>query len=75
MGCLTLTVREIPADITLTAQNRNELYVDAECKNTGLKITAALVCHVGAAGLYQRFYVTEGPFVVENGYFMVRKQQ
>lgn len=42
-------------------------------KNIEIGITAALVCRV-SLGEYEYFYVTEGPLIVEEGYFRVRRR-
>jgi hypothetical protein len=41
-------------------------------KGMAIAITAALVCEV-VSGDYEYFYVTEGPLVVQDGYFMVKR--
>lgn len=43
-------------------------------KNKKVSITAALVCQVSLGGKYEYFYVTEGPLIVEEGYFRVRRR-
>lgn len=47
--------------------------VNTENKNTGVNIRIGLVCQVSLSGKYQVFYVKEGPFIVEEGYFKVGK--
>lgn len=77
-------VSVIPAQGKMTAGTENQnliVVVKAQCKNTlpaiaassrntGLKLTVGLVCKVGLN--YKVFYVGEGPFVVEEGYFKVK---
>lgn len=67
----------------VVSNDYNGLDVLAENKNTGvdldgtkgcnvkIEVSAALVCYVGSD--YELFWVTEGPLIVSNGYFMVHK--
>lgn len=56
--------------IVVMAQCKNSIPdITASCRNTELKVTVGLVCKVGQA--YQTFYVMQGPFIVEEGYFRV----
>lgn len=72
-------------DIALVTKNKNDIHVEVENKNSTptievvkknvkIDIVVALVCQVSLSGKYQYFYVTDMPFVVENGYFMVSKK-
>ena len=47
--------------------------VNTENRNTGINIRIGLVCQVSLSEKYQVFYVNEGPFIVEEGYFKVAK--
>lgn len=69
--------------VSVIADGQNGLDVLADNKNTAISIgidacnvkievSAALVCYVG--GDYELFYVTEGPLIVTDGYFMVNKE-
>lgn len=47
--------------------------INTENRNTGINIRIGLVCQVSLSVKYQVFYVKEGPFIVEEGYFKVGK--
>lgn len=47
--------------------------VEKRNQNIKVNITAALVCQV-SLGVYEYFYVTEGPLIVEEGFFKVRRR-
>ena len=47
--------------------------LEGKGQNIKIKITAALICQV-SLGVYEYFYVVEGPLVVEEGYFKVRRR-
>lgn len=62
-------------DISVDVANKNTMpTVTAVNKNVDINVVIALVCQVSLSGKYEYFYVTEGPFVVENGYFMVSRK-
>jgi hypothetical protein len=50
------------------------VYIDYSNKNVTLQLSVALVCQV-SLDIYEYFYVKEGPLLVEEGYFRVRKQK
>ena len=62
MGCLRVAVK-----------NANELRVCARNMNE-LSVSAQLVCSVGPA-VWEYFNVTEGPLMVEEGFFKVYKSE
>ena len=48
--------------------------ISVRCGNRNIKVTvtAALACNVGI-GEYEFFLVTQGPLIVQDGYFIVKK--
>lgn len=54
-----------------TENNNTHTSINTECKNTKISIKVGLVCQV-SLGEYKLFYVAEGPFMVEEGYFKVK---
>lgn len=61
--------------LLMDADNDNALLIlGNNPKNKKVSITAALVCQVSLSGKYEYFYVTEGPLIVEEGYFKVRRR-
>lgn len=86
MGCLSLNIEPLNADIRLLAKCENKPLafrsrscnalpsIAARCLNSRLMVTVGLVCSVGL-GKYETFYVTEGPFVVEEGILKVLKDR
>lgn len=60
--------------LLIDADNDNALLIlGNNPKNKKVSITAALVCQVSLSGKYEYFYVTEGPLIVEEGYFKVKR--
>ena len=60
--------------VTVQKEARNvRPEVDVTNRNAKLMITAALICVTSAGDMYEYFYVTEGPLIVEDGYFKVRR--
>lgn len=58
--------------ILINTENKNkELSVNTQGKKPTVSISIGLVCQV-SLGEYKLFYVKEGPFIVEEGYFKVR---
>lgn len=55
----------IPTNTTIILSNKSV--------GMAVAITAALVCEVAPMGDYEYFYVTEGPLIVQDGYFMVKR--
>lgn len=83
MGCLTVSILDltgcsIKTDVAREGDSLAVTIVPVQAglgtslcnRNTGVKVTVALVCQVGQS--YQRFYVMDGPFIVEEGYFKVK---
>lgn len=69
-GKMTVGTENQNLIVVVKAQCKNTLpAIAASSRNTGLKLTVGLVCKVGQA--YQTFYVMQGPFIVEEGYFRV----
>lgn len=59
--------------IIVKSENRNpEMEVLAGNRNTSMEIRVGLVCQV-SLGTFRVFYVADGPFMVEEGYFKVLK--
>ena len=57
--------------LVITTEDRNPVpVVSAESANARIKVSVGLVCQV-ALGKYRVFYVENGPFLVEEGYFKV----
>lgn len=80
---VTATSKNTPVNVDAECLN-TPIHLNTSCKNTPLKvhtenrnkkltITISLVCQV-SLDKWEYFLVTEGPFIVENGYFKVRKQ-
>lgn len=60
------------AVVIVTVENKNpEAKVLVGNRNTSVQVSVGLVCQVGLG--YTVFYVEEGPFMVEEGYFRVLK--
>ena len=60
--------------LTISRSPRNTtLRLSRTPKNVKVNITIALVCQV-SLGVYEYFYVTEGPLVVEEGFFKVKRR-
>ncbi len=49
------------------------ILVEKSNRNINIKVTAALACNIGT-GDYEFFLVTQGPFIVQDGYFLVGKK-
>ena len=61
--------------LDVAVENKNTTpSVSVVNKNVRLNVTVALICRVSITEKYEYFYVTDGPFVVENGYFLVRRK-
>lgn len=57
--------------ILINTENKNkELSVNTQGKKPTVSTSIGLVCQV-SLGEYKLFYVKEGPFIVEEGYFKV----
>lgn len=57
--------------LVISIGNRNaDMKVTATGRNADMEVTVGLVCQVGLN--YKVFYVDEGPFLVEEGYFKVK---
>lgn len=68
-----LSAVRIGSEVFITAETKNTIpVITAESENTDVSITAGLVCQVNL-GMYECFYVTDGPLIVENGYLRVKK--
>lgn len=82
LSVLTTNMNGIEADsdnsnvcLLIDADNDNTLLIlGNNPNNKKVSITAALVCQVSLGGKYEYFYVTEGPLIVEEGYFRVRRR-
>ena len=46
--------------------------IETEGRNLKVSVRVGLVCRI-SLGEYRLFYVQEGPFIVEEGYFKVKK--
>ena len=56
-------------------ENKNSTpTVEIEGRNIHIEVVIALVCWVSLKEKYEYFYVSEGPFVVKDGYFMVSRR-
>lgn len=75
MSCLTLSVTPKNTPLSLRAECKNaSVSIGAENKNSKMSITATLVCDAWLSD-YEVFYVQEGAFRVQDGYFMVKKKE
>ncbi len=69
---ISVNTKGLHTIILINTENRNkELSVNTQGKNPTVLISIGLVCQV-SLGEYRLFYVKEGPFIVEEGYFKVR---
>ena len=64
---------DMNATITINAQCLTRpMQLCVHNANVTLDISASLICKVGSDE-WEYFLVTQGPFVVEDGYFLVKK--
>lgn len=61
------------SDFSIDTSNKNHKPdTDVEPKNVSISIEIGLVCQV-SLGVWRVFFVKQGPFIVENGYFIVKR--
>ena len=82
---LAISAENLNTIVYINASNRNtgliissvpqntSVGLSKTAKNVSVNITIALVCQV-SLGVYEYFYVTEGPLVVEEGFFKVKRR-
>lgn len=74
MSCLSVSATSSNGCLSVEATCTN---MDVRCStsslNTKLTLSAYLVCGV-SFNQYEYFNVQEGPFIVQEGYFKVKKQ-
>lgn len=70
---LSVETNGLHYNMLITTENKNkEVSVTTVAKEPTIQITVGLVCQVSLE-VYKTFYVSEGPFIVEEGYFKVAK--
>lgn len=70
---LKTSIQCLNTDVSVQKHNVNSpVTVLQDNKNTEVSVSAGLVCSVGH-GDWEVFYVTQGPFIIEQGVFKVKK--
>ena len=71
---LSVSIDKIGGLSVMTENHNTGIDIGVSGKNKRLNITVALVCKISVSDKYRYFYVSDGAFVVENGYLMVSKK-